>query len=220
MIVTLYSISLTKNKMEWMNTIVSMVQNNEKKSENDVEEVIQEAEEILRCCIFKLLEKVIHQEVDNGQLDFSSLPEHITTELKTIKEYLIQCKNADNSGYLHHRIIEVMDAQLDCTLKRHHQTFYKLTASLDLSSEFNFAYESFVRIAKRFIDGEITWFRVVSLLCFGAELSVAVIKKGGPGVQGFIKRIVHYVTEFLLKEEVAEWISTHGGWVGFDYTVF
>ena len=186
--------------------------NNGHAKKKEVDKIAEEAEKILRCCIFRLLEKVIEQECSTGQLDFSSIPKPIIEELKSIKHILVEC--ADHEvDYFHDRILKVLDERLDYTLKVHHQTFHKLTDSLDLSDEFNFAYDSFVRIAKRFIDSEITWYRVVSLLCFGAEISVAVIKKGGPGVQSFIDRIVHYVVEFLLKEEIAEWISHHGGWV-------
>lgn len=189
--------------------------NNKNVEKKEVDTIVEEAEKILRCCIFRLLEKVIDQECNTGQLDFSAIPRPILEELKSIKLYLKKCEAATDSmgDFLHHRILNVIDSQLEYTLKAHQQTFHKLTQSIDLSDEFNFAYESFVRIAKRFIGDKITWYRVVSLLCFGAEISVTIIKRGGPGVQSFINRIVHYVVEFLLKERVAEWIVHHGGWV-------
>lgn len=185
-----------------------------------VEKIAEEAEKILRCCIFRLLEKVIDQECNAGQLDFSAIPKPITEELKSIKKFLIKCESEDDVDFFHNRVLKTMDAQLEYVLKVHHQKFHIMTSSLDLSDEFSFAYDSFVRIAKRFIGNEITWYRVVSLLCFGAEISVAVIKKGGPGVQRFVNRIVHYVVEFLLKEEVADWISHHGGWVSYNILFF
>jgi Apoptosis regulator proteins, Bcl-2 family. len=183
----------------------------------DVDKIVKEAEKILRCSIFKLLEKVIEQESANGQLDFSAIPKNITDELKEIQYYISKCEAEEEQSHfgdlLHHQVIQTMEKQLQMTLELHHQSFHKLTASIDISSEFNFAYESFVRIAKKFIHDEITWYRIVSLLCFGAEIAVEVIKKGRPGVQSFVNKIVHYVVEFLLKEEVADWIAEHGGWV-------
>ena len=61
--------------------------------------------------------------------------------------------------------------------------------------------------------GEVSWGAIASLICFGAEVAVWVIREGGPGVEAYLKKIVHYVVEFFVKEEIAEWIASHGGWV-------
>lgn len=187
------------------------------KHPRDVENAAKVAEKALRCIIYKLLEKVIEQESELGQLDFSSISPKILAELKVMKEHINECKCSEEAthfdNWLNLRIISIVEQEFEDMLKMYHSTFYKLTDQLDLKDEFSFAYESFISVCRKLMQNEITWYRIVSLLCFGAEIAVFVIKKGGPGVENFVNKIVHYVVEFIVKEEIAEWISHHGGWV-------
>lgn len=187
-----------------------------KVAKEDVQHVAAVAEQVLRCSIFRLLEKVIDQESAEGQLDFSSIPQNILEELRIVKENLKSCEldggnNVDK--WFIHKAFTVLNKQIDVIVKSYHKTFYKLTIELDLTDEFSFAYDTFVAVCKKMFRAEITWYHIVALLCFGSEIAVFVIKQGKPGVKNFLEKVVHYVVEFMIKEEIAEWITMHGGWV-------
>src|SRR6218665_1871233 len=62
-----------------------------------------------------------------------------------------------------------------------------------------------------FRDGNVSWGRIVTLLCFGYRMAVTVIQRG---IRGFFSHIVGFVVKFILTEKIAKWIADQGGWVG------
>lgn len=72
------------------------------------------------------------------------------------------------------------------------------------------AYEAFAGVAKKlFRDGNISWGRVITLLCFGYRMAVTVLERG---IHGFFSKIVGFVCRFIMVEKIAQWIAEQGGW--------
>ena len=82
-----------------------------------------------------------------------------------------------------------------------------------LHDEFTLAYDKFVQVCKKLFLSKRSWGHILALLCFGSEIAVAIIKLGKSGVENFLEKVVNFVVEFVVKEEIAQWITNHGGWV-------
>lgn len=61
-----------------------------------------------------------------------------------------------------------------------------------------------------FRDGNVSWGRIVTLLCFGYRMAVTVIRQG---IRGFFSQIVGFVVRFVMTERIAKWVADQGGWV-------
>ncbi|XP_035749676.1 bcl-2 homologous antagonist/killer [Egretta garzetta] len=72
------------------------------------------------------------------------------------------------------------------------------------------AYEYFTRIASSLFESGINWGRVIALLGFGYRMAIHVYQQGIPG---FLCRIASYVSEFIRRNYIAQWIAQQGGWV-------
>ncbi|KAM6041155.1 bcl-2 homologous antagonist/killer [Theristicus caerulescens] len=72
------------------------------------------------------------------------------------------------------------------------------------------AYEYFTRIASSLFESGINWGRVIALLGFGYRMAIYVYQHG---ITGFLRRIAHFVAEFMLRNRIAQWIAQQGGWV-------
>ncbi|XP_023797676.1 bcl-2 homologous antagonist/killer isoform X2 [Cyanistes caeruleus] len=72
------------------------------------------------------------------------------------------------------------------------------------------AYEHFTKIASSLFESGINWGRVIALLAFGYRMAMYVWQRG---VSGFLRRIAHFVADFMLQNRIARWIAQQGGWV-------
>lgn len=183
----------------------------------DILHVTDLTEKILKCLTFKILDKIIDEEAQNGQFDISLIPGNILNELHAAKcHHAKDCeigKGNDLDQWFMIRMEKLINVQADYAVRNHHQRFHRITAQLKLDHEIPFAYNTFVKICKKLFDEEISWHRILALICFGAEIGVSIIKHGRPGVEKFLNKVVYYVVEFTVKEEIAHWISQHGGWM-------
>lgn len=59
-------------------------------------------------------------------------------------------------------------------------------------------------------ESGINWGRVIALLGFGYRMAIHVYQHG---ITGFLRRIAHYMAEFVLHNRIAQWIAQQGGWV-------
>ncbi|XP_023797678.1 bcl-2 homologous antagonist/killer isoform X4 [Cyanistes caeruleus] len=71
------------------------------------------------------------------------------------------------------------------------------------------AYEHFTKIASSLFESGINWGRVIALLAFGYRMAMYVWQRG---VSGFLRRIAHFVADFMLQNRIARWIAQQGGW--------
>ncbi|CAH1799464.1 unnamed protein product [Owenia fusiformis] len=73
------------------------------------------------------------------------------------------------------------------------------------------AYDAFAGVARKlFIDGNINWGRIATLLSFGYRLAISVFQNG---IRGFFNKIVKFIVKFILNEKIAQWIAQQGGWI-------
>lgn len=68
----------------------------------------------------------------------------------------------------------------------------------------------YVTVCRLFREGNISWGRIITLLCFGYRMAVEVLNRG---IRGFFTRIVGFVCRFIASESIAKWIAEQGGWV-------
>lgn len=66
------------------------------------------------------------------------------------------------------------------------------------------------RLRFSLFESGINWGRVIALLGFGYCMAIHVYQHG---ITGFLRRIARYVTEFMLRNRIAQWIAQQGGWV-------
>ncbi|XP_013912039.1 PREDICTED: bcl-2 homologous antagonist/killer [Thamnophis sirtalis] len=91
---------------------------------------------------------------------------------------------------------------------RYDKEFSEMLKPLQLSKDN--AYEYFTRIASSLFESGINWGRVIALLGFGYRMAIHVYQHG---ITGFLRRIAHYMAEFVLHNRIAQWIAQQGGWV-------
>ncbi|KAM6311021.1 bcl-2 homologous antagonist/killer [Podargus strigoides] len=96
----------------------------------------------------------------------------------------------------------------DDIYERYEAEFRDMLKSLQPTNEN--AYEYFTRIASSLFESGINWGRVIALLGFGYRMAIHVYQHG---ITGFLRRIAHYVVEFMLRNRIAQWIAQQGGWV-------
>lgn len=183
---------------------------------DEVQNVADLAERLLRILIYRMLEKLMHEEAADGDFNLSTIPPSILNELRVTRKHFMEdsIQGSDFDKCVIQEVVSCIERQADFVTKNFHKSFHQLALELDFSNGYKFAFDAFVNICKKFFEeGDVTWYRILSLICFSAEVALSVIKHGGPGLENFLKKIVHHIVEFIVKEEIAEWISTHGGWV-------
>lgn len=184
--------------------------------EDDIRNVAEKTEKILRVLTYSILEAMMHEEEADGDFLLSTIPLSIINELRMTRMHFLNADNTDGNNldkYILANVVKVLQNQLEDTAKHYHKLFHNLVAELDITDGFELAYEKFVKVCRKILMGNVSWGAIASLVCFGAEVAVWVIRSGRPGVEAYLKKIVHYVVEFFVKEEIAHWIATHGGWM-------
>lgn len=68
----------------------------------------------------------------------------------------------------------------------------------------------------RLFADEINWGRVSALMCLAYRITMTVVKEKAKKFAQFLKVIVNHVVRFI-KEKIAGWIASQGGWVSFLY---
>ena len=182
----------------------------------DLLQLTKTAENIVRCFIFRMLEKVINKAACEEELRFSLLPQPVIQEVRAVKEYLqrCECSSSTEDSWFVHKAVKILEEQGGMAIQKYHFTFLNLIGQLHITDEYNFAYNQFVEVAKKlFTSDSITWSHIVSLICFGAEISVYIVEHGKLGLGSFLKKICDFIVEFFVKEEILNWIGQHGGWV-------
>ncbi|ESO03638.1 hypothetical protein HELRODRAFT_79940 [Helobdella robusta] len=97
----------------------------------------------------------------------------------------------------------------DTVNERYSSEFNEMIKMLNPTPET--AFEAFSNVAERlFRDGTIHWGRVLTLLCFGYRLAVAVLSRG---IRGFFIKIIEYLIKYITISKIAQWIANQGGWV-------
>ncbi|RDD41139.1 Bcl-2 homologous antagonist/killer [Trichoplax sp. H2] len=71
------------------------------------------------------------------------------------------------------------------------------------------AYRTFAGVARRLFRDGISWRRIVTLMAFGYQIAIDVMRSG---VQGFLSRICNFIVRFISGEHIANWIARQGGW--------
>lgn len=99
---------------------------------------------------------------------------------------------------------------------RYKEQFQDMIGQLNLTS--STAYDTFASVARKLFRSGINWGRIVALLCFGYEIAIGLIRRGLSG--SFLRKIVTFVVEFILRERIAQWIARNGGWVSVFYSNF
>nr|XP_006628669.1 PREDICTED: bcl-2 homologous antagonist/killer [Lepisosteus oculatus]XP_015198199.1 PREDICTED: bcl-2 homologous antagonist/killer [Lepisosteus oculatus]XP_015198200.1 PREDICTED: bcl-2 homologous antagonist/killer [Lepisosteus oculatus]XP_015198201.1 PREDICTED: bcl-2 homologous antagonist/killer [Lepisosteus oculatus] len=92
--------------------------------------------------------------------------------------------------------------------RRYDLSFTSMLSHLALTPEN--AYNYFCKIAKSLFDSGINWGRVIALLSFGYRMALHVFQQG---MTGFLSRIARFISDFLLRHQIAQWIAQQGGWV-------
>lgn len=102
----------------------------------------------------------------------------------------------------------------DVIENKYRDTFVRLISDLNIPYDIDFGFDKFCLVAERLFNNGITWGRIVSLLCFGYEIAVTVIKRGAPQIRLFLQKIVAWVVKFIaMNNRIVQWIVTQGGWV-------
>lgn len=97
----------------------------------------------------------------------------------------------------------------DAINERHAPQFNRMIRLMNLTPDT--AYEAFAGVARKLFrrDGNISWGRVITLLCFGYRMAISVLQRR---IRGFFSNIVSFVARFILTESIAKWIADQGGW--------
>ncbi|NP_001274696.1 uncharacterized protein LOC100212122 [Hydra vulgaris] len=188
-------------------------------SSDDLVQLTKTAENIVRCFIYRMLEKVINKSSceENFRLHFSLLPEPVLCEIRAVKEYLRKCESSystEKDSWFIHKAVQILEEQGGIAIQKYHHAFLSLINQLQITDEYNFAYTQFVEVAKKLFENDnIAWSHIVSLICFGVEISVYIVEHGKVGLASFLKKICSFIVDFIVKEEILQWIAQHGGWI-------
>ena len=71
---------------------------------------------------------------------------------------------------------------------------------------------SFVFCFRIFAEG-INWGRILTLLCFGYNMAIHVLRDHLGKFSEFLRRIGKLLLKFLVSERISQWIANNGGWV-------
>lgn len=188
----------------------------EDEKDADVEQVASDTEKVFKNFVYKRLTSHIDKEATEGDLEVGSIPPNVINEIRD-EERRFNASNSnrgdDPNQEQMRQLGKTLAAYGDEIQEKYHTTFTEMISRLNLSSDQDFAYDSFTRVAMRLFEHGISWGRILGLLCFGYEIAIYVIKRSTHGIGRFLKKIVSYVAKFVLKEKIAQWIAERGGWV-------
>ena len=91
---------------------------------------------------------------------------------------------------------------------RYQKEFRLMITHLDINP--STAYRTFAGVARRLFRGGTSWRRIITLMAFGYQIAVDVMRHG---VQGFLNKICNFIVKFVSGEHIANWIARQGGWV-------
>jgi len=180
----------------------------------DTQDVAKITEKLLQCLIYRLLRKLIVKESAEGYIEYSSIPKDLFKELKKEEEKCVDIETGNGiDNIVLHKIIEIVEDQAEYTLTKYHESFHQMVSQLELKKDTAIAYDTYVRIARKMFGADLTWYHVIALLCFGTEVALYVIREGWVEVKELLEQIVHFTIDFIIKEKIADWITSHGGWM-------
>lgn len=178
--------------------------NQEIQPEEEELAVIRDTEGVFRHFMFQRYQDETERGEQSGEMNNPTA----SARLDALEE-LRSCNDvhpfSQNVPVIGRRLGEIGD-EIDAKYK---DQFKDMIDSLSLTPAT--AYETFAAVARRLFRSGINWGRIVSLLCFGYEIAVTVIRRGFSG--SFLRRIIRFVVEFIFNERIARWIAQHGGWV-------
>ncbi|XP_054836596.1 bcl-2 homologous antagonist/killer [Eublepharis macularius] len=154
------------------------------------DQVAQQAEEVFQSYAFHRYQ----QELEQNEADVPIDPEIAA----------IQQEPGSTSNLVGRRLATIGD---DINA-RYDKEFCEMLESLQLTRDN--AYEYFTKIASSLFDSGINWGRVIALLGFGYRMAIHVYQHG---MTGFLRRITHFIADFVLHNRIARWIAQQGGWV-------
>ncbi|XP_009463974.1 PREDICTED: bcl-2 homologous antagonist/killer [Nipponia nippon] len=157
---------------------------------NSEAEVAKETEEVFRSYAFYRYQQEREERGDEVPMD---------PEIVEIQQEL------GSTGSLVGRRLAIIGDDIN---ERYDAEFRYMLKSLQPTKEN--AYEYFTRIASSLFESGINWGRVIALLGFGYRMAIHVYQHG---ITGFLRRIAHFVAEFMLRNRIARWIAQQGGWV-------
>nr|XP_047909680.1 bcl-2 homologous antagonist/killer isoform X1 [Anser cygnoides] len=157
---------------------------------NSEDQVAQETEEVFRSYAFYRYQQEREESGEEVPLD---------PEIAEIQQEL------GSTGSLVGRRLAIIGDDIN---KRYDAEFRYMLKSLQPTKEN--AYEYFTTIASSLFESGINWGRVIALLGFGYCMAIHVYQHG---ITGFLRRIARFVTEFMLRNRIAQWIAQQGGWV-------
>lgn len=114
----------------------------------------------------------------------------------------------------------------DITIIRESHNFNSFIKGTVLTSQFTFLIELIlekyflllnikahsVHFFNRLFSDGINWGRVAALLCFAYRLAIKKLKQKAQQFASFLDLIIRHCIRFI-KEKVANWIASQGGWV-------
>lgn len=184
--------------------------------EEDLKNIKIIAEQLFRSLSFRLLENLIIKKSSEGALEGTCVPREIIIssrhEYNEIMKTALDFSNGIDNWFLHKLVEETM-IQADHTMNKYHDKFQQMIVQLNIKRECSLAYETFARIARKLFRTDLTWYHIISLLCFGVEIALYILQQGWPTVKHLVEDVVHFIVDFIVAEEIADWISRHGGWV-------
>lgn len=178
--------------------------NRENEPEEEELAVVGDTEGIVRHFMFHRYQDETERGEQSGEMNSSSVPAR-PDALEELRSCSDVHRFSQNVPVIGKRLGEIGD-EIDAKYK---DQFKDMIDSLSLTPAT--AYETFAAVARRLFRSGINWGRIVSLLCFGYEIAVTVIRRGFSG--NFLRRVIRFVVDFIFNERISRWIAQHGGWV-------
>uniref|UniRef100_A0A8B9NHL2 Bcl-2 homologous antagonist/killer n=1 Tax=Accipiter nisus TaxID=211598 RepID=A0A8B9NHL2_9AVES len=157
---------------------------------NSEDQVVEETEEVFRSYAFYRYQQEREERGEEVPMD---------PEIVEIQQEL------GSTGSLVGRRLAIIGDDIN---KRYDAEFRYMLKSLQPTKEN--VYEHFTRIASSLFESGINWGRVIALLGFGYRMAIHVYQHG---TRGFLYWITRFVSEFMLRNRIAQWIAQQGGWV-------
>uniref|UniRef100_K1P6Q7 Putative Bcl-2-like protein antagonist/killer 2 n=1 Tax=Magallana gigas TaxID=29159 RepID=K1P6Q7_MAGGI len=159
------------------------------------ENVIDEAEDVIRNFIFESYQHQLVEEVDTLDSTTPQVPELCAFTSDPMSR-------ASQVGRQLARIGDDIN-------RRYADEFKDMINQLNVNEDT--AYEVFAGVAKKLFADEINWGRVAALMCLAYRITMTVVKEKAKKFAQFMKVIVSHVVRFI-KEKIAGWIASQGGW--------
>lgn len=160
-----------------------------------------ETESILRQFVYDRFEEETETEADEVPVSETARADALE-ELRSIGQ-----ENEPDSTAV--RVSKKLREVGDVINLKYRDEFQDMISQLNITSLT--AYSSFAEVAQRLFRNEITWSRIVALLCFGYEIAKQVLRDGLGGT--YMRKIYQLFVDFIINERIAAWITQNGGWV-------